>query len=49
MEYCHDNCMGCEKYPKAKNRKQCPTYQTRAKYIRHDIYTMRKVNKEKMK
>ena len=45
MEICHKNCIGCEQYPKASDKKLCPTYNLRAKYIRHDIYESKRKKK----
>lgn len=39
---CHENCIGCEKYKTAKERKTCPTHKLRGKFIRHCTYLRQK-------
>lgn len=42
MEYCHNYCGSCEEFPRAKDRKNCPTYKAKAKIVRHSIYEAKK-------
>ncbi len=39
---CEECCMGCEAFPRAKDKKRCPTYKERSKAVNRSIYKLRK-------